>query len=433
MSETSRQVARQIFSEAMAATTVQAACERTLRVDGYTLHAGSHRYDLASFRDIQIISMGKAGATLFDAVRRVLPAGLRVRSVVSAPFEPELLGLHDLYFAGGHPLPNAASLAAAEAALELVRAADAQTLVLFLVSGGASAMFELSVDPWISLGDLVELNRQLVASGATIRQINTVRKHLSAVKGGRLAAAAQATKLTLLISDVPADALDALASGPTLPDSTTVAETLRLVEEFLPSLPVSIHAALGEMKETPKPGDAAFANAQHVVLLDNGALLEGAKQAAERLGYAVAIDNACDDWDYETATAYLLERSTELARRHGKTCLLSGGEVTVRLSASAGAGGRNQQLALFAAGELPAGTTLLSAGSDGIDGNSPAAGAVVDETTYVRAREKSLDPAAALARFDAFPLLAELGDTILTGPSGNNLRDVRIVLTDGGS
>jgi len=295
-------------------------------------------------------------------------------------------------------------------------------------------MFELPVDRAISLEDVVELNRQLVGSGATIRQINAVRKHLSAVKGGRLASAAgAATKLTLLISDVPADALDALASGPTLPDSTTVAETLRLIAEFLPSPPASLRESLAKMNETPKPGDAAFENSRHVVLLDNAALLEAAKQAAERRDYAVAIDNACDDWDYETAAAYLLGRSADLTRQNGKTCLLSGGEVTVRLSASAGAGGRNQQLALFAAGALPPGTTLLSAGSDGIDGNSPAAGAVVDETTYVRARRKSLDPAASLDRFDAFPLLDELGDTILTGPSGNNLRDVRIVLTDGGS
>ena len=431
MSEASRQIARQIFFEAMAATTVEAACSRLLSVRNGVLRAGAYEYELAGFAGVQIVSIGKAGATLFDAVRGLIPAGMAVRSVVSAPVAPRLLTSLDLYFAGGHPLPNAASVEAAAAALAMLRNADAKTLVLFLVSGGASAMFEEPVDAEISLADLIELNRQLVASGATIRQVNAVRKHLSAVKGGRLAAAAPvSTKLTLLISDVPVDALDALASGPTLPDTTTLEQTLDLIGAFLPSLPASVWAMLPNLEETPKPGDPAFENARHVVLLDNAALLEAAKLAAERRGFAVEIDNSCDDWDYEQAAAYLLERSAALSRRQGKSCLLSGGEVTVRLPVVSGAGGRNQQLALFAAASLPAGTTLLSAGSDGIDGSSVAAGAVVDDTTNARARGRNLDPAASLADFDASTLLAALGDTIVTGYSGNNLRDVRILLTD---
>jgi len=427
MSEASRQSARLIFSEAMAATTVDAACARLLHVRDGVLRAGAYEYNLAAFASVQIVSIGKAGATLFEAVRRILPAGPPVRSVISAPFPPQTLAASDLYFAGGHPLPNAASLEAAKAALAMLRSADTKTLVLFLISGGASAMFEEPIDPSIPLDDLIEFYRQLVASGATIRQVNTVRKHFSAVKGGRLAAAASAaTKLTLLISDVPADALDALASGPTLPDSTTLEQTRELIEEFLPSLPASIRAVIPKLEETPKPGGTAFRGAEHVVLLDNTALLETAKESAERMGFTVTIDNGCDDWDYEQAAAYLLER---LSRLHGKSCLLSGGEVTVRLPAVSGAGGRNQQLALFATASLPLGTTLLSAGSDGIDGNSVAAGAVVDDSTTLRAQEKTLDPADALARFDASTLLAALGDTIVTGPSGNNLRDIRILLT----
>ena len=428
MSEASRQIARQIFHEAMAATTVDAACSRLLSVRDGTLHAGAYRYDLAAFTSVQIVSIGKAGATLFEAVRRILPADLPVRSVISAPFPPQTLSASDVSFAGGHPLPNMASLAAAKTALAMLRSADEKTLVLFLISGGASAMFEEPIGGAISLDDLIEFYRQLVASGATIRQVNAVRKHFSAVKGGRLAASAPgATKLTLLISDVPADALDALASGPTLPDSTTLEQTRGLIEEFLPSLPASVRAVIPNLEETPKPGDPAFEDAQHLVLLDNAALLEAAKEAAERRGFTVVIDNGCDDWDYERAATYLLERSAELGRLHKKFCLLSGGEVTVRLPAVSGAGGRNQQLALFAALSLPAGTTLLSAGSDGIDGNSVAAGAVVDSTTTLRAQKSNLDPGAALAHFDSSTLLAALDDTIVTGPSGNNLRDIRIL------
>jgi len=427
MSEASRQLARQIFSEAMAATTVEVTCTRLLSIQNGKLRAANLTYNLASFTDIQIISIGKAGATLFDAIRPLLPANLSIRTIISAPSPPQHLTPADLYFPGGHPLPNAASLAAANAALELLATATDKTLVLFLISGGASAMFEQpihSLDPRLTLDALIDLNRQLVASGASIRQINTVRKHLSAVKGGRLAnAAPTATKLSLFVSDVPFDALDALASGPTLPDPTTTEQALAIIHQHLPAMPPPSFA------ETPKPGHPAFGNANHIVLLDNAALLEAAKQSAERLGFTVTIDNTCDDWDYEQAATHLLDHSSRLSREHKRSCLLSGGEVTVRLPAISGDGGRNQQLALFAAQHLT-GTTVLSAGSDGIDGNSLAAGAVADETTWPRALQQGLNPADFLARFDAGTLLDSLGDTILTGPSGNNLRDIRILLTD---
>jgi len=423
MSESSRQLARQIFSEAMAATTVEAACTRLLSVQNGNLQAADLTYDLTSFTSIQIISIGKAGSTLFDAVRRLIPPNLPVRSIISAPSPPQHLTPADLYFQGGHPIPNAASIAAAAAALELLSTATDKTLVLFLISGGASAMFERPIEPTLTLANLIDLNRQLVASGASIRQINTVRKHLSAVKGGRLATAApSATKLSLFVSDVPADALDALASGPTLPDPTTTEQALAIIREHLPA------ASLPSLAETPKPGHPAFDNANHVVLLDNAALLEAAKQSAERLGFTVTIDNTCDDWDYEQAAIYLLDRSSQRSSQYKRSCLLSGGEVTVRLPATTGIGGRNQQLALFASLNL-AGTTLLSAGSDGIDGNSLAAGAVADETTQLRAAQQGLNPTAFLTRFDAGTLFDSLGDTILTGPSGNNLRDIRIILT----
>ncbi|HEY1742916.1 MAG TPA: DUF4147 domain-containing protein [Granulicella sp.] len=439
MSETGRQLARKIFAEAMAATTVEAACARALTQHENTLIAGGRSYDLASFSSIQIVSIGKAGATLFDAVRGLLPQPLSVRAVISAPAPPNRLGTGDLYFRGGHPLPNAASLEAAEAAIELLSTADADTLVIFLISGGASSMFEKPIDSGITLPALIELNRQLVGSGASIRQINAVRKHLSAVKGGRLAvAAAQAIKLSLFVSDVPGNALDALASGPTLPDSTTANQCRAVVEEYMEasSLPPSVrHALSGSLEETPKPDHPAFRNAYDVVLLDNAALLEAASSAARQLGFEVTVDNACDDWDYREAATYLLQHAAGLITGHtsqGKPlCLLSGGEITVRLPASPGTGGRNQQLCLLAARSLQGAEdmTLLSAGSDGIDGNSPAAGCIVDETTWRRAQEQGLDPEHSLQAFDAYPLFASLGDTIVTGPSGNNLRDLRILLS----
>ena len=438
MSQPGRQLARQIFAEAMAATTVEAACARALRVRDNILVAGGRSYDLASFSCIQIVSIGKAGATLFDAVRGLLPKQLPVRAVISAPAPPNRLGTDDLYFRGGHPLPNAASLQAAEAALKLLSTADAGTLVIFLISGGASAMFEKPVDSSITLPDLIELNQQLVGSGASIRQVNVVRKHLSTVKGGRLAvAAAQATKLSLFISDVPGNALDALASGPTLPDSTTLDQCRAVAKEYISeeALPPNVrNVLLGPREETPKLGHPAFRNAYDLILLDNAALLEAASSAARQLGFEVAVDNACDDWDYQEAATYLLQRVAGLrghTSQHKRFCLLSGGETTVRLPANPGTGGRNQQLCLLAARDLQdyEDMTLLSAGSDGIDGNSPAAGCVVDETTWRRAQELNLDPEHTLQAFDAYPLFASLGDAIVTGPSGNNLRDLRILLS----
>ena len=438
MSETGRQLARQIFAEAMAATTVETAYARALTLHGNTLVADGQSYDLTSFSSIQIVSIGKAGATLFDAVRSLLPRSLPVRAILSALAPPKQMGAGDLYFHGGHPLPNAASLDAAEAALELLNTADSETLVIFLVSGGASAMFERPVSSSITLPDLIELNRQLVGSGASIRQINTVRKHLSAVKGGRLAAAAShATKLSLFLSDVPDETLDALASGPTLPDSTTLHQCRAIVTEYRleSSVPQSIRDALsGALDETPKTGHPAFRNAHNVVLLDNAALLRAASNAAQRLGFEVVIDNSCDDWDYEEAASYLLQRAEGLASQRKRFCLLSGGEVTVRLPANPGAGGRNQQLCLFAARALQGSEdmTFLSAGSDGIDGNSPSAGCVADETTWHRAQEKGLAPERSLQAFDAYPVFSALGDSIITGPTGNNLRDLRILLSGAG-
>jgi len=430
MYEASRQLARQIFTEAMQASTIASASARALRVEDNTLHAGEHTYNLADFRDAQIISLGKAGATLFDAVRPLLPTSLPTRSLICATSRPASLTANDLYLCGGHPLPDLNSLAAASAALALLNKATEHTLVLFLISGGASAMFEEPLDPAVTFDELQEFYRQLIGCGAPIQQINTVRKHLSAVKGGRLAVAAGAsTKLSLLVSDVPATAIDALASGPTLPDPSTTEDAHAVVREFLPNLPLRIRTALDRAAETPKATHPAFANASHLTLLDNDTLLHAASEAAERLGFTVHIDNTCDDWTYDRAADYLITRATQLASDGGKHCLLSGGEVTVTLPATHGTGGRNQQLTLYAALHLPDGLTLLSAGSDGIDGNSPAAGAVADPTTLDRGKYHNLDAHTALTRFDAGTFFATLGDALLSGPSGNNLRDIRILLS----
>jgi len=264
-------------------------------------------------------------------------------------------------------------------------------------------------------------------------EINAIRKHLSAVKGGRLArAAAPAQQVSILVSDVPDNAPDALASGPTMPDSSTVEDCCRVAEkyELLPQLPEPVQRLFAERKlqETPKAGDEAFARSRWWTVLSNAEVRQAAAGAAARAGFAVTIDNSCDDWDYAAAADHLLGRLRELRQGVSRVCLISGGEITVRVQ-NGGRGGRNQQFALYCAQKIAGeNIAVLSAGTDGIDGNSPATGAVTDGTTLERARAEGLDAAAALARFDAFPFLETLDDAIVTGPTGNNLRDLRVLL-----
>ncbi len=270
--------------------------------------------------------------------------------------------------------------------------------------------------------------------------MNALRKHLSAIKGGRLAqiAAPARRQCTLLLSDVAVDAPDAIGSGPTLPDSTTLAECHRLLAQLqsATALPPSITAFFASPRctETPKADDPAFERSHWQVLLSSDDLAAAAAAAARSLGFHTAIDNTCDEWEYREAALYLLERSDSLQRQHRRTCLVSAGEVQVALPPNgSGEGGRNQQFALWCAAELARrgqAATVLSAGSDGIDGHSSAAGAVCDADDVARAHQLGLSVDEALAGYNTAPLLHALGADIVTGPTGNNLRDLRLILTD---
>jgi hydroxypyruvate reductase len=236
----------------------------------------------------------------------------------------------------------------------------------------------------------------------------------------------------LLVSDVPDDTPDALASGPTMPDSTSVEDCYRIAAKhgILPHLPHSTRELLEKqmLEETPKSDDAAFYRSRWWPILSNRSALDAACSAAERAGFTVEVDNSCDDWDYKDAARHLLKKLREMRSQSERVCLISGGEVTVKV-ANGGVGGRNQQFALECALKIAGeNIAVLSAGTDGIDGNSPAAGAVADGTTLLRAQGLGLDARGALEGFDAYPFFSALGDAIVTGPSGNNLRDLRLLL-----
>jgi len=427
-----RDRARGMFDRALLECSIPHALSCHVTSSEKQLHVGDQTYDLRSLQRVLVVSMGKAGHSMAQALSNIVDGGLT--GIVDCPNMPpaQLFGFR--YFVGGHPLPNEESLRAGDAILRLVSGLSPQALVLFLISGGASAVAEKPINSTISLADLVETYKALVHSGAPIAEINAVRKHLSALKGGRLArAAAPAQQASLLVSDVPEDALDALASGPTLPDTTTVADCKSIVEryELLARFPASVRTLFesGGLEETPKQNDPAFERSSFTTVLSNATATKAAVEGAIQGGFAVEVDNRCDDWDYQRAAGYLLERLQRLRQGVSHACLVSGGEVTVQVAGKSGVGGRNQQFALYCAQQVAGeNIVVLSAGTDGIDGNSPAAGAIVDGTTVERAQRYGFDVATALAQFDAFPLLDAIGDAIVTGPTGNNVRDLRILL-----
>jgi hydroxypyruvate reductase len=427
MSET----ARSIFRYTMDQASIGNALARHVNCERGILRVREDLYDLHSYSGVLVISLGKAAQTMAEALSAQV--GNSLQGIVAASVEPptQLRGFR--YFRGGHPTPNEESIQAATAILRALDAQTATCLVLFLLSGGGSSIVEQPIDQEISLPDLVATYSALVHSGAPIADINAIRKHLSAVKGGRLAkAASPAQQVSLLVSDVPDNTPDALASGPTMPDSTSVEDCYRLAEKYdlLSHFPPCVRELFERhaLEETPKSDDPAFQRARWWTVLSNQTAIEQASVAAEREGSFVHVDNSCDDWDYQNAADYLLNKLRELRKQCSPVCLISGGEVTVKVT-NPGVGGRNQQFALACAEKIAGEPiTVLSAGTDGIDGNSPAAGAVVDGSTLERIRQRGMDVRKVIENFDAYPLFRTLGDAIETGPTGNNLRDLRILL-----
>ncbi len=425
-----RQLAREIFEIALKNASIERAFARHVHCDRGVLRIAEDLHDLNSYSRVFVVAIGKAAHSMVEALEA--QAGSRFEGIVAAAVHPPTQVRGFRYFCGGHPTPTADSIRAAEAILKSLGSMNAASLVIFMLSGGGSSIVEKPVDDEISLTDLVATYRTLVHSGVPIAEINAIRKHLSAVKGGRMAVAAYpAQQVSILVSDVPDASPDALASGPTMPDSTSTNDCERIVAQYglLEQFPESVTQLFRQhsIEETPKSDDPTFVRARWWTVLSNRMAIEEAAAAAARAGFAVEVDNTCDDWDYEKAADYLLQRVRELRRYISRVCLISGGEVTVNVR-NGGMGGRNQQFAMACAEKIAGeDITVLSAGTDGIDGNSPAAGAVVDGGTVERAGGANAVK-TSLARFDTYPCFERIGDAIITGPSGNNLRDLRILL-----
>jgi len=424
--------ARWLFMNVMKRMDVLASMREAVYLIGKRLHVGPHSFDLVLFRQIFLVSVGKAAIPMANYMLETLQGTLPLKGVVVGPgiWNPPD-GIR--YVRGDHPVPYANSYAAAQECIQLMNEADDQTLVVFLISGGASSMAEAPLSPSIPMEDLSAFYRTILYSGLPIGRANTLRKHFSAIKGGRLAVAAGgATRCTILISDVPEGELDVVGSGPSLADPSTVEECHRLLAKLpgFTELPSSLQEFAANMPETPKQLQEGRFPSVGFSLLSSASLIQATIPLVEAAGYRVVVDNTCDDWDYHEASGYLVNRAIAESKDGRPVCILSAGEVTVSIPESSGIGGRNQQWALQVARLIEGDVRFvaMSVGSDGIDGNSPAAGAWVDGTTWKRAYAAGFNAAEALKEFNAYPLFAALEDAITPGPLGNNIRDLRVIL-----
>lgn len=470
-----RQLARRVFAETLADLDAGRAVRRAISFHEGRLKIFDAEFDARAARlDVYAVALGKAAGAMAVALDQILGDALR-EGVVSAPPLPAPLPARWHTFEGGHPLPNSASLESARAAFDLLRRADeraaargdddgARSLVVFLVSGGGSAMMELPRDVRITLEELGEMNHALVTCGAGIAEINAVRRAVSAVKGGGLSRAApRVAQITLVVSDVGDGEGRGVASGPTFSfdeerDGLDPRSVVRRYD-LAARMPSSVLRALAEPRpHDGVPADARAADAapprvvapprRHFVLLDNAHAVGRAAEIARGLGFEVETAPDLLEQHVEEAAPLLVSRLLKLRERAGGggrgVCVVSGGEFACPVRGE-GKGGRNSETVLRCALELDARSSALgalsptsqdgsprvlalSAGTDGIDGNSPAAGAVCDETTIRRARSLGLEARDYLECSDAYTYFNTLGDAITTGKTGTNVRDLRILM-----
>ena len=434
-----RQAARSIIDEAIAAVEPEVAVRAVLHISGDILQVAERSLHLAPEGRVLIIGAGKAGVPMARGVAAILGQRIEGGCVVVKRGHGgflERVAVHE----AGHPIPDAAGLAAGRQVLSSVKGLREQDTVICVLSGGGSALLECLVDG-IGLEDLQAMTSVLLNCGADIGEINVLRKHLSCLKGGQLARAlAPAAVQTLILSDVVGDPIDVIASGPTAPDPTTFADCLAIIDRYAlrNRLPTTVlrhfdAGCAGYASETPTEVDPVFDRVGHVIV-GNGALaIAAAGRAAERLGYQPWVLSTSMEGETRDVARVHTDIARDVVERglpvQPPACLLSGGETTVTVR-GIGKGGRNQEFVLAAALRLEKQKRVLvcSIGTDGTDGPTDAAGAMADENTATRALALGLDPREHLDRNDAYPLFEALGDLVITGPTRTNVMDLRLVL-----
>ena len=443
MSEDSLRVhARSILEAALRAVDPRRAVRRALRLEGSRLEAGGRVWDLDAFRRVIAVGAGKAGAAMAQALEEILGPRLSAGVVVVKDGHTAPTRLVEVLEAS-HPVPDRRGVLAGQRLSELLREARADTLVFCLLSGGGSALLS-SPAQGVSLADKQETTRLLLASGADIGEINAVRKHLSRLKGGGLALlASPAPVISLIVSDVVGDRLDVIASGPTVPDPSSWREVFDILERrgLLDEVPAPVRRHLeqglaGGQPDTPKPGDPRLAEVVNLVVAGNRQALMAARGQARQLGYQTLVLSSTIQGEtkdvgrlHAALACEVLASANPLAP---PCCLISGGETTVTLGREPGQGGRNQEFALAAALDIQGlkGALVLSAGTDGTDGPTDAAGAQADGTSVARARALGLEARDHLRRHDAYPFFQGLQDLVMTGPTLTNVMDLHLVLVE---
>jgi len=434
-----REHARAILDAALEAADAEESVRRNLRRRGDQVVVGTTQLDLLSFRRLWVVGFGKASARMARAVEQLLGDRIHGGLVVTKHGHGVPLRKVEVLEAS-HPLPGPEGEAAARRVADLLREAGEGDLVVCLVSGGGSALLPLPAEG-LTLQDKVAVTHLLLRSGATISEVNAVRKHLSAVKGGWLARLAYPARVVgLVVSDVLGDPLDAIASGPLSPDPTTYEDALRVLERYglLDQVPHAVRERLergasGQVPETPKPGDPVFEKVSLHVVAGVADAVEGARAAAERLGYrALVLTTWLEGEAREVGRVVAALAREEVVRDRPvpkPACLLMGGETTVTVRGP-GRGGRNQELVLASTLGLEglSGVLVASLATDGTDGPTDAAGAFADGTTLARAKAQGMDPEQFLARNDAYPFFEALQDLVRTGPTGTNVNDLVLVL-----
>ncbi len=433
---------QQVLQEALYAVDPLAATKRFLKLEGSTLHVGERSYDLDGFKRVFVVGAGKAAAPMAAAVEEVLGDRIASGLVVTKTGHggpTQIVSVEE----AEHPRPNEAGVEAGNRILQVAESATQDDLIIALLSGGGSALL-VAPAAGLTLEDIQGMTDALLSCGATINEMNCLRKHMSAVKGGQLArAVAPATLITLALSDVIGSPLDVIASGPTVPDQTTWQDAWDIVRRFgikdqLPQ-PVleRLQAGLNhELPDTPKADDPVFETSQTIVVADNRMAALQAKEMAESLGYhASLLTTYLEGEASQVAKAVVgLGREIEVFNEPiaAPACLILGGETTVTLGDSAGKGGRNQELALSAGISLQGDDRMVvvSLATDGTDGPTDSAGGIGDGSTVARGKAKGLDAEEYLRGHNAYPYLAEVNDLLLTGPTQTNVNDIVFVFVD---
>ncbi|MBI5308906.1 MAG: glycerate kinase [Planctomycetes bacterium] len=433
-----RKHAREIFHAGLRAVEPDVCIKNHLQLTGNMLKEGERFYNLDAYKNIYVIGFGKASGYMAVALEemlneRITSGVVNVRYGYSAPCR--IVKVNQ----AGHPLPDVAGMQGTREILRLVNNVGENDLVFCLISGGGSALFELPCNG-ITLEELRQTTELLLKCGARIDEINTIRKHISQVKGGRLAKLCRGEIVSLVLSDVVNDPLDAIASGPTASDNTVFSHCERILAKYRisPKIPLSvkkhIHNGLeGKAEETPKETDAAFHKVQHVIIGNVGTALRAAAEKAKALGYHTSIHSSSIEGEAREAAKIFGAMAREIhasgnpAKR--PACIIAGGETTVTMQRH-GLGGRNQEFTLSAALEIDglANTVILSAGTDGTDGNTDAAGAVADGLTIARAKELRIDPEAHLSGHNAYDFFKSQNSLVMTGPTKTNVMDIVVLL-----